>query len=568
MKSLDPNSLDKSQTAFTTDNDENLQVIRDRESQSETGTRRRDLLSALDRLADLTGIAHSAIATSSTALRLAFSRINAPAARLSRKSLQNIKSGVLQAVKRYGPPKVSLTKRIPLTPMWHSVVDLIVDNQRRYGMHRIACYGSAVGIEPQQFTSPDLMGFYQAVEHEGVLKDPKKTLNQAITGWNWCARHIRGWPTHRLGSPLPSTRYRRPLEAFSESFRSDLTLWRSRLLDNGAMMFEGPIQKHRPNTVECQTNALLRFASLLVKQSIVQLDQFNALADIVRPSRVKAGLFAMKGRGAKISYMRQTAVVLLKVARHHCHLPESEIEELSGYLRHLPRQRGMTDKNLELLKQFDDQENVAHLFGFPAEERRRGLRETNPIRQAKRFERALFVEILLWTALRMQNMRTIKFKENIRWSRGECILTFGKSEMKNGCSFEHFLPEHVAMALKTFVSTYRPRLPGSSGPYLFPGPSGGPKHHATLGGDFTKVMWTRCGLVITPHLVRHLIAHLLVSDDPQLLEVVAQHLGHKTSESTRTYYLPNGSRSASRAFAKILEERLDKIRKSRKGGPK
>jgi|GEM_PF-4308297 len=568
MKRLDPNSLDKSENAFTSDKDENLQIIRDRVTQNESGIRRRDLLSALDRLADLTEMALSAIATSSPALRLAFSRVNAPAAGLSRKSLQNIKSGVLQAVKLHGLPKVSLTKRIPLTPMWHGVVDLIADNQRRYGMHRIACYGSFVGIEPPQFTSSDLIGFYQAVKHEGVLKDPKKTLNQAITGWNWCAKHVRGWPKHRLGSPFPSTRYRRPLEKFSEPFRADLALWRSRLLDMGAMMFEGPIQKLRPNTVDCQAKALLRFASLLEDQDIVQLGELNALAEIVRPSRVKAGLFAMKGRGVKLSYMRQAAVVLLKVARHHCHLPESEIEELSGYLRHLPRQRGMTDKNLELLKQFDDQENVARLFGFPADERRRGLRERNPLCQAKRFERALFAEILLWSALRMQNMRTIKFKENIRWSRGECILTFGKSEMKNGCSFEHFLPEHVATALKTFVSTYRPRLPGSSGPYLFPGPSGGPMHHSTLGGDFTKMMWTRCGLVMTPHLVRHLIAHFLVSDDPGLLEVVAQHLGHKTSESTRTYYLPNGSRAASRAFVKILEERLDKIPKSRKGNPK
>jgi len=68
--------------------------------------------------------------------------------------------------------------------------------------------------------------------------------------------------------------------------------------------------------------------------------------------------------------------------------------------------------------------------------------------------------------------------------------------------------------------------------------------------------------------VRHIVAEFLVSEDPTRIFMVSQHLGHKTVETTRNAYLPNGSRSASRAFAKILEERLDKLRKSRKAGPK
>lgn len=567
MKNTNPLDLNKSEAAFTGTNDENLQTIRDRLARSESGTRRRDQLSALDRLAALSSMPLPAISSSSSGLRSAFARVNAPAAGITRKSLQNIKSGVLQAVKRHGGVKLSLTKRIPLTPVWSSVVDLIADNQRRYSMHRIACFGSAVGIDPLQFKSPHLIEFLSAVEREGVLKDPKKTLNQAISGWNWCAKHVAGWPQHRLGSPFPSTRYRLPIEDFSQPFQADFAVWRDRLSNNDATMFDGPIQKHRPITVECQANALLRLVSLLVAQGTVRLDELNSLADVVIPSRVKAGLIAMRDRDVKASYMRSTALVMLKIARHHCRLPDDQIEQLQTFVRHLPRQRGMTDKNLNLLKQFDDPENIARLFGFPAEERRRGMRETNPLRRAKRFERALFTEVLLWSTLRMQNMRTIKIGDNIRWSRGDCILSFAKSEMKNRISFEHYLPLEVAKALKEFIATYRPRLPGSAGPYLFPGPSGGPKHHSTLAGDFRRVMRERCGLVMTPHFVRHLVAVLVVSDDPTKLSIASQALGHKTLESTRDAYLPNGSRSASRAFAKILEERLDKLRKSRKGRP-
>jgi len=330
MNHTDPKSLRTFDTAFTGESGETLQTVRDRLAQNESGIRRRDLLSALDRLVALSGKPLSAISSSTSGLRLAFARVNAPAAGISRKSLQNIKSNVLQAVKRYGTPKLSLTRRIPMTPAWSGLVDLIGDSQRRYGLHRIACYGSAVGIDPGRFAPSDLIGFHSAVEREGVLKDPKKTVNQAIAGWNWCSKHIPSWPKRRLGSPFLSTRYRLSIEDFPAPFQSDCALWRGRLSSCDASMFDGPIQKHRPVTIECQTNAVLRLVSLLVAQGIVQLDELNKLEDIVVPTRVKAGLFAMRNRGVKTSYMRQTALIMLKIARHHCHLCATSLRSSSS----------------------------------------------------------------------------------------------------------------------------------------------------------------------------------------------------------------------------------------------
>src|SRR6185437_15593953 len=118
-------------------------------------------------------------------------------------------------------------------------------------------------------------------------------------------------------------------------FQSDCALWRGRLSSCDASMFDGPIQKHRPVTIECQTNAVLRLVSLLVAQGIVQLDELNKLEDIVVPTRVKAGLFAMRNRGVKTTYIRQTALIMLKIARHHYHLCATSFRSSSSPRIHL-----------------------------------------------------------------------------------------------------------------------------------------------------------------------------------------------------------------------------------------
>jgi len=107
--------------------------------------------------------------------------------------------------------------------------------------------------------------------------------------------------------------------------------------DRGELDFDGLVKRHRSTTVAHQTNQIIRFASLLVIEGILRLDELQRLSRIVDPGTVKAGLQAMRRRGNALSYIRGVAQLLLTIARHECRLPEGDIEHLKNFVGKLPR---------------------------------------------------------------------------------------------------------------------------------------------------------------------------------------------------------------------------------------
>jgi len=82
--------------------------------------------------------------------------------------------------------------------------------------------------------------------------------------------------------------------------------------------------------------------------------------------------------------------------------------------------------------------------------------------------------------------------------------------------------------------------------------------------DFKRAVFRTTGLIVNPHLMRHLTGKLAVDNDPALIVAVSQRLGHTTIETTQDAYLPNGSLPASRTMNKLLEEKLLNAPKRRK----
>ena len=129
--------------------------------------------------------------------------------------------------------------------------------------------------------------------------------------------------------------------------------------------------------------------------------------------------------------------------------------------------------------------------------------------------------------------------------------------MKNRQSLAFELPPDVADLLREFVRDYRPRLPGSNGPYLFPGRNGGPRPHSTMRTDFKDAMRKRLGLILNPHLMRHFIAKIVVGKDPALAVAVSQLLGHKRIDMTMAHYLGTEGREAGRRIDRLLRDARD-----------
>lgn len=567
MNQMTPEFAAKARAAFTDHAGSTLKDVRDQVAALPASTQRRDTLSALDAVQKLFKRDLATVQTNWRALRQLFQGRNAAQLGVSEKRYANIRSDIVRAVKGHGPASPFMAKRMPLAPAWTALLETVP--LRRYGqaLSRLARFCSVLRISPHHITKETLLAFHDAMTAEEVIKDPRRILKHTVAHWNMCQKRVPEWPDYKLASPFPSNRFMLDLQEFPSSFQEDVAKWRRRVLKADILDEDGPDVALRPITVDGEEKLLRRFASALINTGHKKLEEITSLAVLVEIDQLKQGIrfFLKRAGGNPTGYVRKFAWLLLSVARHHVKLPEKEIAAIRKVVVKLgKREVGMTPRNRERLSQFDDHENVVKLLTSPQMERNRGLKITNLYRRAKAFERALSAAILIYASVRMQNLRTIQIEKNIRYSRGVCILSFDKTEMKNGRPLELELPEGVANLLQEFVRNHRPILPGADGPYLFPGRDGGPRSHNTMRQDFEGAVLKHTGLKVNPHLMRHATAMLAINQDPANLPMVAQRLGHSGIQTARDFYLGNESRPSSRVMNTILEEVIKLPSKSKR----
>ena len=429
-----------------------------------------------------------------------------------------------------------------------------------HALTRFACFCSCMKVAPTQVNQTSVRGFFDALEAEEAIKSPRRILKHTIAHWNMCRRRVRGWPAITLASPFPRSSFVIPATAFPKSFQLDLARWRSRLLDVDYAEADGPDAPLRKITVDTDEKKLVRFATALVKSGVLKPSQIKNLAVLVQLPYFRAGLsfFLDRASGKPTGYVAQYASLLLSIGRHHCKMPAERLEEHTRISARLRKKiiRGMTDKNRAILELFESDTNVRKLLGIPQAERALGLKAPNLLRQAKYFERALAVGILIYGSLRIQNLRSIHLTKNVRWSNGTCIIFFPPEEMKNSRRLEFELPDEIGALLKEFVRGHRKRLSGAEGPYLFPGMNGGARSGNTMRADFEATVLRHLGFSFNPHTMRHVIGKIVCEIDPGLLEAYIQHLGDRR-DTVLAHYLETGTRASGRPITRILEQKLN-----------
>jgi integrase len=549
MNQMTPKLLEKARSVFLDNAGITLYHVRCQVAALPPSIRRRDALSALDSVSKLFNRDLAVVPANWLALRTLFRSLNAAQAGVSEKRYANIRSEVIKAVKTYGAGRPALTKRIALTPDWSELLATAPLKRYSHALNRLASFCSAMGIAPQKIDRQVLLALYEALVAEEVIKEPRKILRHTISHWNMCLSRVPGWPAFRLATPFPSAGYMLDLVDFPKSFQKDVAAWAERLLEVD-LDGDGPETVLRPVTVASQQKLI---------NGTLQVEQITSLATLASLPVLKAGLqLLLKRAGNKpTEYIRKYGWLLLSIAKHHSKLPDDEIDAIRSLVKRLGKNdKGMGARHKARLVQFEDVKNVRKMLTFPTKERERGLKVANPYRQAKFFERALSAALLISASVRMKNLHTIHMEKNIRFFRGECILTFEAAEVKNSRSLELVLPGTVTALLQEFVQKYRPRLPGADGPYLFPGRNGGPRSHNTMRQDFEGAVLKHTGLVVNPHLMRHFTAMVAISQDPANLTAVAQRLGHAGLQTCIDYYIGNESKPSSRVMNRILEEAM------------
>src|SRR5262249_45166108 len=149
-----------------------------------SATRRRDLRSAVSRVAALLGEepAHIPLELDKIAARLA--TINPVAAGMTTKTLTNVRSDFLAAVRHSGLLPVLDSTKAQLSPAWEALMAQLPGKRHRLGLSRLARYASAVGVGPGDIDDAVIDQFIGSVRRSSLHHNPNVLHRNVATIWN------------------------------------------------------------------------------------------------------------------------------------------------------------------------------------------------------------------------------------------------------------------------------------------------------------------------------------------------------------------------------------------------
>ncbi|MDU8912958.1 site-specific integrase [Aestuariicoccus sp. MJ-SS9] len=538
-----------------------LADVRDAAMGKASGTRLRDLRSAFRFLEDRTGLDLAETPATAAAVRDLFEDKRAVELGASEKRLANIRSIVTRAIKSHGPRRTWITQEIERSPEWRALLDRVARQEDQWALSRLACYCTVMQIPPDAVQTAMLGGFWQALSHEVMSKSPKAIFKRTIHAWNRSLRDVPRWPGERLGSPFKTDPYMLPLEAFPAGFQQAVASWEERLRNPDPLDPSAPVRAFRPATIEGYRYTFRRLATALVKSGTVSIDQITGFEVFFVEDHFKAALRPfLKGETVKTEgYAHKMATQMIAVGRHHLGYDEAQLAPFHAIVQRLKPKSpgGMGERNRTRLKQFDDEEVVQRLLRFPEEELERALKQRSKLRRAKGVERALAISLAIFTGLRVKNLRELNLDTQLRRRGKRVFVHLSDDETKSHRALDLELPPETIELLDHFVADHRPLLPGSQGPYLFPGQGGGARSYSAMRDTLSRTLWKQAGIRMSPHLYRHAIAKIVVERQPELALDLSRRLGHKSLNTTYQSYLGTEGPAASRRINTLLKALRD-----------
>ena len=464
---------------------------------------------------------------------------------ISRGYWSSLRSETTWALRSYGgPTRAPMPK--DLRPEWWALREKIEeDDSLVRGLSRLMHWASRSDIAPDD-VDDDVMGrFYQHLLTETLEKKPENIHQRTCVLWNKAVARVPTWPQSRIAVPSYRDVIVLPIERFPASFRSELAEWKRAMLHQEEGLFgdNSPDRALRKKTVDGRVGDFHRFASALVHAGYVP-EGITGLAKLVEREAFVAGFrwFIERANGKSKPGMENLASGLLGLARYWIGVGEEEYRWLKKKSKLLRcRKHGMTQKNLERLRQFDNLEKQVALVNLPEKLVRLAWKQTNPRKAALLVQWALAIEIELMVPLRLANLVALNLGRHFSFSSGGrrriAYLDIPAHEVKNDYDLHFELPASTVKLLELYRAEYRPHLlTGEDEGWLFPGAADGHKHSVTLSGQICKAIERHAGLRMHMHLFRHLAAKLFLDENPGQYERVRQLLGHKNIQTTVDFY--------------------------------
>ena len=149
-----------------------------------SGTRVRDLVSAVKRVAALLGDEPGAITVDVSALSAGLAIVNPVAIGITTKRLANLRSDFLAALKASGLIPASAFRKSALIPAWRELFQSHAGRRVEIGLSRLARYASSRGLAPKDINDDRIAEFIKAVREESLCARPKGLHRQVALIWN------------------------------------------------------------------------------------------------------------------------------------------------------------------------------------------------------------------------------------------------------------------------------------------------------------------------------------------------------------------------------------------------
>lgn len=526
-------------------------------------TRRRDIVSAINRLVTLSGRS-AKIEASFPVLRGALRQIERTATDLSPKSLSNMKSLVKSALERHDAVTRAPLKK-HLAPDWLALRARLPTEAYDRGLSNFIHWCSREGIAPDAVSDEVTAEYYDYLTRYTFNRKSRAVYRRVCMLWNKASDEIPNWPTGPVTMPDFRNGISFPLSDFPASFREDLDAYVRVMSGEDLLVPNTPTKPRSHTTLGIHRHRLQALASALVHAGF-PIGKVASLAVVVEPENARKALTYYHDRlGGKTAGLFETASTLVVAAQLYVQLPEAQMKSLRGLLDRLKcRQRGMTDKNKERIRQFHDHRNQAKFLGLTSKLVKLAGKETSAKKAALLFQTAVLHEIELNAPLRLHNLVNLNLVRHICFSgkgrRRRALLSIPATEVKNRQALEFELSLPLTSLLERYLAEHRPRLVvGPDEGWLFPGAKPGrPKTAMGISEQLCGAVRKHTGIVVNPHIYRHIAAFFYLEAHPEDYETVRRLLGHKSINTTITFYAGFERYSAVRRYNEhILDRRRE-----------
>jgi integrase len=452
----------------------------------------------------------------------------------------------------------------PLLPEWEALV-VALPFERRVRLLPLLRFFSAHSIVPTRVKLVDLEAYREAIVSDRLRKSPEKTWDSLLWVWNSCCRQVEGWPTIEIERPIKREIYVLPWSAFPVSLKGDADRYLQRLAGMD-LSEDGPPRPARPATLRRREYQFRTAASALVLKG-VEPKNLRTIADLLSFDHYQTILrFFLDRHGGQTSpQVGQLAGFLKDVARHWLKVDAMTIDRFKKIASRLAMPRaGMTTKNRERLRPFDDPGVVAAFLGLPHRIRREvEADKRHPKKKAILAQMAAAIAILQAAPIRLRNLTELDLRKHLIERGKRLYLIIPESETKNREPIDFELPAETLDVVAWYVREYRPLLLKEPTDALFPGTGGKAKSSSALAPQISKTVSDYTGLKVNVHLFRHVGGKLFLDARPGQYEVVRRVLGHRSIATTTSIYTGAETRTAGQHFAAVISERRRSLEERR-----